>query len=142
MKLPALFRKFNVLNKQRAYCSSDSESDGRQRSHAYLPIFNELGCGTSLVDSESSALIPWQLVQTVTLSKARTPGEVCFEVMAEFHRDSLIFPVDNASDLLAAMELYLDGFNRTSAALEMEKMTAGGVHVIYRSPRYPDEVTK
>lgn len=66
---------------------------------------------------------------------------VCFDFMAEFHRDSLEFNFEKSGEFLHVMERTLEGFNPEEAKKAFSKLSSDGVaSTIYRSPRYPSDV--
>ena len=86
-------------------------------------------------------IIPWCLTQRIDISLASSPGMVCFDFMAEFHRDSLEFDVEKANEFLHMMERTLEGFHPEESKQAFHQLILDGVaSTIYRSPRYASDV--
>jgi hypothetical protein len=104
-------------------------------------VYDEDGYGNLETTTGHKAMIPWCLTQRIEIYLARSPGMVCFDFMAEFHRDSLEFDFEKSDDFLFVMERTLEGFNLNDAKKALAKLVADSVDsTIYQSPRYPSDL--
>lgn len=123
--------------------AKDTKNKSRptQPSHSYQSVYDENGYGNLETTTGHMTMIPWSLTQRIDISLARSSGMVCFDFMAEFHRDSLEFSFEKSGEFLHMMERTLKGFNPEEAKKAIVNLSSDGVaSIIYRSPCYPSDV--
>ena len=91
-------------------------------SYSYQSVYDEDGYGNLETTTGHKTMIPWCLTQRIDISLARSSGMVCFDFMAEFHRDSLEFNFEQSGEFLHMMKRTLEGFNPEEAKKAFRKL--------------------